>query len=90
MAGDISVEIRIFPENRTIVPIKLPKLVPVNMTKVGDSWYGHYVVDACALPFEVEKSRVLALVHKDDVEKVVSILSQVPDVYVRAFPATGR
>ncbi|ABO09010.1 hypothetical protein [Pyrobaculum calidifontis] len=90
VAGDTTVRVQVFPENRTIVPIKLPKPVPVNVTRVGESWFGHYVVDACALPFEVEKSLVLALVHKDNVEKVISILSQVPYVTVRAEPATRR
>jgi len=90
VAGDTTVEVRVFPENRTIVPIKLPKPVPVNVTRVGESWFGRYVVDACALPFEVEKSLVLALVHKDNVEKVISILSQVPHVTVRAEPAARK
>jgi len=90
VVGDTTVEVRVFPENRTIVPIKLPKPVPVNLTRVSESWFGHYVVDACALPFEVEKSLVLALVHKDNVEKVISILSQVPYVTVRAEPAARR
>jgi len=90
VAGDTTVEVRVFPENRTIVPIRLPKPVPVNLTRVGESWFGRYVVDACALPFEVEKSFVLALVHRDNVEKVISILSQVPHVTVRAEPATRR
>jgi len=90
VAGDTTVRVQVFPENRTIVPIRLPKPVPVNVTRVGESWFGHYVVDACALPFEVEKSIVLALVHKDNVEKVISILSQVPYVTVRAEPAARR
>jgi len=90
VAGDTTVKVQVFPENRTIVPIKLPKPVPVNVTRVGESWFGHYVVDACALPFEVEKSLVLALVHKDYVEKVMSILSQVPYVTVRAEPVAKR
>jgi len=90
VAGDTTVRVQVFPENRTIVPIKLPKPVPINVTRMGESWFGHYVVDACALPFEVEKSLVLALVHKDNVEKVISILSQVPHVTVRAEPAARR
>ncbi|AET33498.1 hypothetical protein [Pyrobaculum ferrireducens] len=85
---DGAVRVEYSVKNRTITPIQLPKAVVVtNVTRLGERWYGKYVVDACALP-RVEKRGVIAIVGKGSLPNVIEILKKYTgeEPYVRPIP----
>jgi len=79
VAVDAVIRAFIYPENKTVKPVELPRYVELPLRPLGPSWFGHYVVDACALD-NVRKEGVVAIVTKDKVETVLKILQKYTDM----------
>jgi len=75
VAVDAVIRAFFYPENKTVKPVELPRYVELPLRPLGPSWFGHYVVDACALG-NVRKEGVVAIVAKDKVETVLKTLQK--------------
>ncbi|MFZ8838554.1 MAG: hypothetical protein ACO2PM_06365 [Pyrobaculum sp.] len=83
VAVDAVIRAFIYPENKTVKPEELPRYVELPLRPLGPSWFGHYVVDACALD-NVRKEGVVAIVTKDKVETVLKTLQKYTDgIYIK-------
>ena len=78
VAVDAVIRAFIYPENKTVKPEELPRYVELPLRPLGPSWFGHYVVDACALD-NVRKEGVVAIVTKDKLETVLNTLQKYTD-----------
>ncbi|MCC6020339.1 MAG: hypothetical protein LM577_03085 [Thermoproteaceae archaeon] len=63
------------PQNRTVRVVELPKYVELPLKPLGPSWFGHYVVDACALG-GVRGTDIVAIVTRDKLGAALGILQR--------------
>ncbi len=79
VAVDVTVRFFIYPENKTIKPVELPRYVELPLKPLGPSWYEHFVVDACALD-GVRREGVVAIVAKEKLDAALKALLKYTDM----------